>query len=426
MENVVLVLGGGGMKGAYQIGVWKGLKELNINYNTIIGTSIGALNAAMMLQNDFDSALDLWNKMEYDMVFSDPSHKHMVNVGNRAQMMGMALREGLWKGGFDVTPFKTLLESKIDEQKIRDNKLDFGLVMTKVIHHKDGLLGRVPKFEKIEVMKQDIPKEMLVDYLMASSACYPIFKPQMIDEDIYLDGGYTDDLPINFANSLNPTEIIAVDLESIGVKHKNKEITAKIRYIKSRWNLGELFNFDKNRVRRNIAMGYLDILKEYGKYEGNSYTFNLGEIKKLISDYALYSESNNANDDNAKVHKSFLGDLQKRVKIPIIKETTVVDMMEAAGRILKIPPDKVYTIDMFNSHILYRYNSLLNEREQNENEGIISSLKQFMKASKSRLFLAAMLKNLNVDEFDTSTYENIPLLPDSVLAGFYIIFLMNK
>ena len=39
-----LVLAGGGTKGAYEVGVWKALKELNINITAIAGTSIGALN----------------------------------------------------------------------------------------------------------------------------------------------------------------------------------------------------------------------------------------------------------------------------------------------------------------------------------------------------------------------------------------------
>lgn len=49
-----LVLAGGGTKGAYEVGVWKALKELNISITAIAGTSIGALNAALILQDDFE------------------------------------------------------------------------------------------------------------------------------------------------------------------------------------------------------------------------------------------------------------------------------------------------------------------------------------------------------------------------------------
>ena len=42
--KTALVLGGGGSRGAYEIGVWKALNELNIHADIVTGTSIGALN----------------------------------------------------------------------------------------------------------------------------------------------------------------------------------------------------------------------------------------------------------------------------------------------------------------------------------------------------------------------------------------------
>ena len=47
-----VVLSGGGSKGAYQIGVWKALRQLNIKYEIVAGTSVGALNGAMMVQKN--------------------------------------------------------------------------------------------------------------------------------------------------------------------------------------------------------------------------------------------------------------------------------------------------------------------------------------------------------------------------------------
>ena len=51
-----LVLSGGGAKGSYQIGVWKALRELNIHFDIITGTSSGALNGALMTQNSYHKA----------------------------------------------------------------------------------------------------------------------------------------------------------------------------------------------------------------------------------------------------------------------------------------------------------------------------------------------------------------------------------
>ena len=59
-----LVLDGGGAKGAYQIGVWKAMREFGLErYVTAVsGTSVGGLNAALFVQRDFDLAYHIWTE----------------------------------------------------------------------------------------------------------------------------------------------------------------------------------------------------------------------------------------------------------------------------------------------------------------------------------------------------------------------------
>ena len=49
-----IVLAGGGAKGAYQIGFWRALRELGIDYQIVTGSSVGALNAVLMAQGNYD------------------------------------------------------------------------------------------------------------------------------------------------------------------------------------------------------------------------------------------------------------------------------------------------------------------------------------------------------------------------------------
>lgn len=51
-EKTALVLGGGGARGAFEVGVWKALDELDYKPDIITGTSVGALNGALMLQGN--------------------------------------------------------------------------------------------------------------------------------------------------------------------------------------------------------------------------------------------------------------------------------------------------------------------------------------------------------------------------------------
>ena len=63
-----LVLEGGGAKGAYQIGAWKALKEAGIHVKGIAGTSVGALNGALIAMDDFEKAERIWETIHYSRV----------------------------------------------------------------------------------------------------------------------------------------------------------------------------------------------------------------------------------------------------------------------------------------------------------------------------------------------------------------------
>src|SRR5271167_4424030 len=67
--QVVVVFQGGGALGAYQGGVYQALHEAGIEPNWVIGTSIGAINGAIIAGNDFASRLDrlhdFWDRMEH-------------------------------------------------------------------------------------------------------------------------------------------------------------------------------------------------------------------------------------------------------------------------------------------------------------------------------------------------------------------------
>ena len=55
-----IVLGGGGSRGSYQLGAWQALNELGVDYQMVLGTSIGSINAALMAQGDYALSEHLW------------------------------------------------------------------------------------------------------------------------------------------------------------------------------------------------------------------------------------------------------------------------------------------------------------------------------------------------------------------------------
>ena len=58
-----VVLSGGGTKGAFELGVWKALNELSIEYDIVTGTSIGSINGALMCMKDYDRCENMWKSM---------------------------------------------------------------------------------------------------------------------------------------------------------------------------------------------------------------------------------------------------------------------------------------------------------------------------------------------------------------------------
>jgi len=69
-KKIGIVLSGGGAKGAYEVGCWKALREYGINPSAVAGTSVGALNAALMAAGELEEAYRLWSHLTWKQVFS--------------------------------------------------------------------------------------------------------------------------------------------------------------------------------------------------------------------------------------------------------------------------------------------------------------------------------------------------------------------
>ena len=63
-----LALEGGGAKGAYQIGAWKALREAGVKIDAVAGTSVGALNGALIVMGDLEKAEAIWENIRYSQV----------------------------------------------------------------------------------------------------------------------------------------------------------------------------------------------------------------------------------------------------------------------------------------------------------------------------------------------------------------------
>ncbi len=259
-----LILEGGGSRGAYQIGAYRALKELGLDFQGIAGTSVGALNGAFILQDEFEKAQEIWTTITPEKVIhiEKKIFEEIKDIDINSQNFNMILKllsTALDNRGFDVTPLRNILMENIDENKIRDAKKDFGLVTV-------SLRGLKPE----KLFLEDIPEKMLVDYLLAS-ARLPIFKLEKLNGKLYVDGGFYDNLPIRLLKDKGYDELIVIRLYGIGRTRRVNTKGMNIIYINPSDELGGTLNFTSKQSEKNITLGYYDALKALKQFEGNSY-----------------------------------------------------------------------------------------------------------------------------------------------------------
>ena len=248
-----IVLSGGGTKGAYEIGVWRALKELSVDYQIVTGTSIGSINGAMMAMGDFELADRVWRSMVMGDLLRDPrEEKHPFRAWVEEFLQtDQARRKSLIDGAVDNAPFREFVKQHIDEDAVRASDVDYGLVTVRARDRK-----------AYSLTKAEIPQGRLKDYIIASSSVYPVWPMYQIDGEYFIDGMYHDNLPIKLALSMGATEVIVVDLHQ-KPQHPEYAGRANVMYLTPSEDLGGILAFDRKKIDANMEMGYRDALRKF-------------------------------------------------------------------------------------------------------------------------------------------------------------------
>ncbi|CCJ33858.1 patatin-like phospholipase family protein [Caloramator australicus] len=378
MDGFGLVLGGGGAKGAYEIGVWKALRELDVPIKAVTGTSVGALNGAIIVQGDFDVAYELWTTISIENVINVEKEIVAAGEGGRKTIPIInTIKNLITNGGLDVSPLKEMLNKVIDEDKIRRSPIDLGIVTFSLTD-----------FKPVEVFKDEIPEGKLVDYLLAS-ACFPAFKPHEIDNKKFIDGGIYDNIPLSLMLKKDIKNIITVDISGVGfVKRVNKR-GINIIEIKNSEDLGGTLEFDGERSKENIELGYLDTLRVFGKLKGHKYYFipnkEFDEGKEFIKSldinylkrmYAFLGLDIGVRKSAANkiILDKIIRTIQQYSNGKLSLEGVFPAMLEIAAEQLGIERKRVYTLKELSERILEEYNKIIESENYKENMPWINRL----------------------------------------------------
>lgn len=255
-----LVLAGGGARGSYQVGAYQALRELGWVPGVIVGTSVGCLNGALFVQDAWEQARDMWLSIDDEQVMAQPAPEE-GGVREKAAFFAELVRNG----GMDVSPLQRIVHMGVNEQAVRASAIRYGLVTV-----------QMKNMRVQELAIEEIPEGMLADYMLASAACFPAFQPKTIEGQAFIDGGYADNMPTGLAARMGADELLCVDVDGVGVVRPNTT-GLPTRMLASHWELGPILKFSPAAAGRNMALGYYDTYRLFGRMLGTAYALRQDE-----------------------------------------------------------------------------------------------------------------------------------------------------
>ena len=340
-SETALVLGGGGAKGAYQVGVIRALESLGISAGMAFGTSIGAINAAMHAQGDAEKALALWESLRLSDIVTPESialAEEAEGIFSRPDKLLDFITKNAQKKGLDTRPLFALIREAVSEDALRKSSVLFGLTAT-----------RFPSLMQTEKRLEDMANGSVHDWLMASIACFPAIPMKAIGNERYIDGGFTDNVPVEMAVRAGAKHVIAVD---IGRTQAHREYTKRpnVTYIRASQPLGGLLDFDPERSKHNIALGYNDTLRAFSRLRGTQYAFDPIDAQILRSraeDFVCRLTAFEAEMNNRRHPAPLFALLEEDLRPGADSIEYFLRAMELCALTLSIDPVPVYTFDRF-------------------------------------------------------------------------------
>ncbi|MFZ7133400.1 MAG: patatin-like phospholipase family protein [Eubacteriales bacterium] len=335
-----LVLEGGGAKGSYHIGAWSALRKLGIEFSGAVGTSVGALNAAVILQGDYDAARELWENMTFSSVFNmnDGIFEKIIDYTFKSKDV-MEYRDELNTvlkiDGLDITPLKATIRKLLKENDLRKMNKLFGLVTISLAEMKG-----------LELFLEDIPNGHLADMLLASSYL-PVFKLEKLHGKMYLDGGYYNNLPTRMLVRKGYKDIIEIRLHDDAVQFPVNNEEINIVRIEPKENLGSALDFNNERIQYNMILGYYDTLRTFHHLNGEKYYIRIPFEEKEILMFLL--ENREKFKDIAQtmgIYQELTCPILLEILIPTLKENLgmqeKIDYREFIAGILEYIGDKLH------------------------------------------------------------------------------------
>lgn len=331
-----LVLDGGGARGAYQIGAWKALTEAGVKVSAVAGTSVGALNGALISMGDVERAEQIWHDMTFSRVMDvdDNWMERLFDGENSFREILSEVKKRLSEGGVDITPLRSLIHEYVDEEKIRRSGIELCL-----------LTFSVSQMKELDLSIHDIPEGMLEDFLLASAYLLG-FKNEKLHGQTYVDGGVINNFPINSLLDRGYKDIIQIRIFGPGRVPKARSDSDTLLYeIAPKVKLGSIIEFDSRRSRQNLKIGYYDAKRMIYGLSGQIYY-----IEQMREEW-YYEKILERLSEREKAEIVFVLRLSRKYT----NTELYLAMLEASAKLLRVPKYRIYTVEELEEAVWKSY-----------------------------------------------------------------------
>lgn len=191
-ERVAFVLGGGGLRGAVQIGMLRALLERGITPDLVVGTSIGAINGAIVAKNPqlsvLDDLFDAWLSPEAASVYGDSFFAQFARLARTRTHLN------------SPAPLRRLFERLLGaDTRFEDLEVPLRVVAASIERAAEHVFDSGP----------------LLPAVLASSSVPGLLPPTRVGQETFIDGGIVDSIPISPAVAAGATRIFVLQVGRI-------------------------------------------------------------------------------------------------------------------------------------------------------------------------------------------------------------------
>jgi NTE family protein len=191
-ECTAFVLGGGGVLGAAEVGMIRALLEAGITPDLVLGTSVGALNGALLAATPLDGVVErlttLWKAAASGrQVYGDRPHRRLTRV----------IRTGTHI--YPSEPLREALDRELGDAHFEDLPIPFQCCAASIERAAEHWFSR----------------GRVVDAVVASAAVPGLLPPAEVEGEHYLDGGIVNSIPVGRAVELGADRIFVLQVGRI-------------------------------------------------------------------------------------------------------------------------------------------------------------------------------------------------------------------